>query len=117
MSSLSVCAGRQPAQDQQPRAHPRSDHARPHEIWSRARGADGEAPRCIRKDIVSLTPRAVVVHRPTEYDELIARHRTRGQAAFLLSSRGPETEEVEGRHARQLAAMTAVTSSRAVHWR
>ena len=46
---------------------------------------------------MSLTPRAVVVHRPTEYDELIARHGTRGQAAFFLSSRGRHIEEVERR--------------------
>jgi len=66
---------------------------------------------------VSLTPRAVIVHRPTEYDELIARHGTRGQAAFFLSGRGREIAEVEGRHARQLAAMTAVTSSLPLDWR
>lgn len=66
---------------------------------------------------MSLTPRAVVVHRPTEYEELIARHGTRGQAAFFLSSRGRHIEEVEQRHARQLAAMAAVTSSLPLHWR
>jgi hypothetical protein len=66
---------------------------------------------------VSLTPRAVVVHRPTEYDELIARHGTRGQAAFFLSSRGRQIEEVESRHARQVAAVTAVTSSLPLEWR
>ena len=66
---------------------------------------------------MTLTPRAVVVHRPTEYDELIARHGTRGQAAFFLSGRGRRIEEVEGRHARQLEAMTAVTSSLPLDWR
>ncbi len=66
---------------------------------------------------MSLTPRAVVVHRPTEYDELIARHGTRGQAAFFLSSRGRNIEEVESRHARQIAAMAAVTSSLPLEWR
>lgn len=66
---------------------------------------------------MSLTPRAVVVHRPTEYDELIARHGTRGQAAFFLSSRGRQIEEVERRHALQVAAMTAVTSSLPMDWR
>lgn len=66
---------------------------------------------------MSLTPRAVVVHRPTEYDELIARHGTRGQAAFFLSKRGRRIEEVERRHARQTEAMTAVTSSLPIDWR
>ena len=66
---------------------------------------------------MSLTPRAVVVHRPTEYEELIARHGTKGHAAFFLSSRGRSVEEVERRYALQLAAMTAVTSSLPMDWR
>jgi hypothetical protein len=66
---------------------------------------------------MSLTPRAVILHRPTEYDELIARHGTKGQAAFFLSSRGRNIEDVERRHALQLAAMTAVTSSLPMDWR
>lgn len=66
---------------------------------------------------MSLTPRAVVVHRPTEYEELIARHGTRGQAAFFLSSRGRQIEEVEHRHALQAAAMAGVTSSLPMDWR
>ncbi len=66
---------------------------------------------------MSLTPRAVVVHRPTELDELIARHGTRGQAAFFLSTRGRQIEEVERRHALQQAAMAAVTSSLPLDWR
>lgn len=37
---------------------------------------------------MSLAPRAVLVHRRTEYEELLARHGTHGQAAFFLSSRG-----------------------------
>jgi hypothetical protein len=30
---------------------------------------------------MSLAPRAVLVHRTTEYEELLARHGTHGQAA------------------------------------
>lgn len=37
---------------------------------------------------MSLAPRAVLVHRTTEYEELLARHGTHGQAAFFLTSRG-----------------------------
>ncbi len=66
---------------------------------------------------MSLTPRAVVVRRPTEFDELIARHGTLGQAAFFLSTRGRHIEEVEDRHRRQLAAITAVTASLPLEWR
>lgn len=37
---------------------------------------------------MSLAPRAVLVHRTTEYEELLARHGTHGQADYFLSSRG-----------------------------
>jgi hypothetical protein len=59
----------------------------------------------------------VVVRRPTEFDELIARHGTLGQAAFFLSTRGRHIEEVEDRHKRQLAAIRAVTASLPLEWR
>lgn len=36
---------------------------------------------------MSLPPRAVVVHRTTELTELVARHGTRQQAGFFLTSR------------------------------
>lgn len=66
---------------------------------------------------MSLTPRAVVVRRPTELDELIARHGTVGQAAFFLSTRGRQIEEVQDRHQRQVSAVTAVTASLPLEWR
>ncbi len=66
---------------------------------------------------MSLTPRAVVVRRPTELEELIARHGTRGQAAFFLSTRGRHIDEVEERHQRQQSAMTSVTSALPLDWR
>ena len=43
----------------------------------------------------TIAPRAVVVSRRTELDELLARHGTRGQAAFFLRTRGRDLEEVE----------------------
>ena len=43
----------------------------------------------------ALTPRVVVVRRPTEYEQLLARHATRGQAAFFLQTRGEAIEPVE----------------------
>lgn len=64
-----------------------------------------------------LTPRAVVVHRRTELDELLGRHGTRQQAAFFLSTRGRSLDEVELRHAAQQAALQAVSSSIPLEWR
>ena len=58
--------------------------------------------------IMSLAPRVVLVHRRTELEDLLARHGTRGQAAFFLATRGRHIEEVEERHQVQTRAMTAV---------
>lgn len=66
---------------------------------------------------MSLTPRAVLVHRRTELDELVARHGTRQQAAFFLRSRGRTIEEVEARHATQDAAMTSTAGAIPLDWR
>jgi hypothetical protein len=51
----------------------------------------------------------VVVLRPTDYQELVARHGTRDQAAFFLASRGRSLDDVESRHQRQEAALAAVS--------
>lgn len=66
---------------------------------------------------MTLTPRVVIVHRRTELDELLARHSTRGQAAFFLSSRGRRIEDVEARHAAMQQALTAVASAVPLDWR
>jgi hypothetical protein len=66
---------------------------------------------------MSLAPRAVLIHRRTELDELLARHGTRGQAAFFLSTRGRSLEEVEQRHAAQQAALSEVTAAVPADWR
>ncbi|WP_371495319.1 hypothetical protein OG871_07755 [Kitasatospora sp. NBC_00374] len=66
---------------------------------------------------MSLAPRAVVVHRRTEYEELIARHGSRGQAAFFLSTRGRTLDEVEQRHHRALAALAEVAAAVPLDWR
>lgn len=47
---------------------------------------------------MALAPRVVLVHRRTEYTELLARHATRGQAEFFLASRGRSITEVKDRH-------------------
>ena len=66
---------------------------------------------------MSLAPRVVMVHRPTELEELIERHGTRGQAAFFLSSRGRRIEEVEERHQLQAAAIRTMAAAIPVAWR
>ncbi|MEU1185325.1 hypothetical protein ABZ464_48515 [Streptomyces sp. NPDC005820] len=66
---------------------------------------------------MSLAPRAVLVHRTTEYEELVARHGTHGQAAFFLSSRGRDIEEVAERHRRTRRALAEVTSAIPLTWR
>jgi hypothetical protein len=47
---------------------------------------------------MSLVPRCVLVERPTEFRELLARHGTREQARFFLERRGLPIGEVEERH-------------------
>jgi hypothetical protein len=66
---------------------------------------------------VTLQPRAVVVHRRSEYDELIARHGTRQQAAFFLQTRGRTLDEVIARHEALRAAMQTATSAIPPDWR
>ncbi|MGW1951399.1 hypothetical protein ACWCPI_01330 [Streptomyces sp. NPDC001920] len=66
---------------------------------------------------MSLAPRVVLVHRRTEYEELVARHGTHGQAVFFLSSRGRGIEEVAERHRRTRRALAEVTSAIPLTWR
>ncbi|MFJ5971458.1 hypothetical protein [Streptomyces sp. NPDC093060] len=66
---------------------------------------------------MSLAPRAVLVHRTTEYEKLVARHGTHGQAAFFLASRGRDIEEVAERHRRARGALAEVTSAVPLTWR
>lgn len=66
---------------------------------------------------MSLAPRVVLVHRTTEYEELVARHGTHGQAAFFLASRGRDIEEVAERHRRTRQALTEVASAIPLTWR
>ncbi|MGW5462599.1 hypothetical protein [Streptomyces sp. NPDC003996] len=66
---------------------------------------------------MSLAPRAVLVHRTTEYEELVARHGTHGQAAFFLASRGRYIEEVAERHRRTRRALAEVTAAVPPTWR
>lgn len=66
---------------------------------------------------MSLAPRAVLVHRTTEYEELVARHGTHGQAAFFLASRGRDIGEIAERHRRTRRALAEVTAAIPLTWR
>ncbi|GGW52785.1 NAD(+)/NADH kinase [Streptomyces xantholiticus] len=66
---------------------------------------------------MSLAPRAVLVHRSTEYEELLARHGTRGQAEFFLTSRGRSIREVAERHHRTQRALADVSAAVPLQWR
>ncbi len=65
----------------------------------------------------TLPPRVVLVHRRTEFAELLDRHGTRGQADFFLRSRGRRVEEVAARHQDIEAAITAVAAAIPGQWR
>lgn len=66
---------------------------------------------------MTLAPRAVLVHRRTELQELVERHGTHGQAAFFLTSRGRRIEEVEARHHLVQAAIATVAAAIPAAWR
>jgi NAD kinase len=66
---------------------------------------------------MTLAPRAVLVHRRTELDELLERHATRAQAAFFLATRGRHIEDLEARHQAVTAAIAMVSSAIPADWR
>lgn len=68
-------------------------------------------------EVASATPRAVLVTRPTEYESLLARHATHGQARFFLETRGGSIEEVHRRHLRFTEAVSIVQRAIPVTWR
>lgn len=62
-------------------------------------------------------PRVVLVTRSSEYQGLLARHATREQARFFLTSRGQSLDEVEARHRVLEDAIQAVSSAIPTDWR
>ncbi|ACY97923.1 MULTISPECIES: NAD(+)/NADH kinase [Thermomonospora] len=66
---------------------------------------------------MTLAPRAVVVHRRTEYEELLARHGSRGQAEFFLRCRGRDIAPIAAAHAAIGAALAQVTAAIPLSWR
>lgn len=61
-------------------------------------------------------PRVVVVHRRTEYEELVARHGTRGQAEFFLASRRQDLAVLQERHDHTEAALATVSAGIPGDW-
>ena len=66
---------------------------------------------------MSLRPRAVVVRRTSEFDELVARHGTAQQADFFLRQRGRAIDELLDRNRALEAALGAVRGAVPVDWR
>ena len=66
---------------------------------------------------MTLPPRAVVVHRASELDELVDRHGTRGQVEFFLRTRGRTLADVQARHDALHEALRAVSAAIPPEWR
>lgn len=66
---------------------------------------------------MALAPRAVVVHRPSELDELVERHGTRGQVEFFLRTRGRDLADVQARHDALDDALRTVRAAVPADWR
>jgi hypothetical protein len=66
---------------------------------------------------VTVAPRALVVTRPTEYEELLAHHGTVQQARFFLHHRGQSLDEIARRHRLVRAALHAALAAIPFDWR
>lgn len=62
------------------------------------------------------TPRVVIVRRSTEFDELLARHSTVGQAEFVLRTRGQDLAPIAERHRSTVDAIAAVRAAIPGDW-
>lgn len=66
---------------------------------------------------MSLQPRVVLIHRRSEYEEMLMRHGTRQQAAFFLETRGRRIEELGVRHVLTQRAREVVAGAIPADWR
>ena len=64
-----------------------------------------------------MVPRCVLIERPTEYQELLARHGTREQASFFLTRRGENIDEPAARHEQQRRHRQQVLAAVPPEWR
>lgn len=65
----------------------------------------------------TLPPRAVVVTRPSELDQMLARHATRGQVDFFLRTRNRSLEQLDQTHDLLDNAVRTVVASIPTNWR
>ena len=65
----------------------------------------------------TLSPRAVLVTREDDYDLLLARHATRGQAEFFLRARRQTVDEADERHRKVGTALATVRAGIPRDWR
>ena len=65
----------------------------------------------------ALVPRVVIVTRETEYEQLLARHATRGQAEFFLAERGQSIDLIEERDKQHRSALHRLISAIPGDWR
>lgn len=65
----------------------------------------------------TITPRAVFVTRETDYELLLARHATREQARFFLTTRGQRIEDLERHHDQLHATLRAARAAVPDTWR
>ncbi len=66
---------------------------------------------------MTLQPRAVLIHRRSEYDEMIRRHGTRQQAAFFLDARGGSIDDLADRNQALTNSIDRVVSAIPPTWR
>ena len=64
-----------------------------------------------------MVPRCVLIERPTEYQELLARHGTRDQARFFLAQRGQRIEDLSERHEQHRRYHQQVLAAVPPEWR
>ncbi len=65
----------------------------------------------------TINPRAVFVTRETDYERLLARHATRGQARFFLETREQDIDVIEDRHRQLHATLQAGRAAVPSDWR
>lgn len=66
---------------------------------------------------MTLEPRAVLVHRTSEYTELLNRHATHQMAKFYLASRGRDIAALQRRHDQQTQDLERLATAVPRHWR
>jgi NAD kinase len=65
----------------------------------------------------ATTPRAVFVTRESDYEQLLARHATQGQARFFLETRGQSLDLLEVRHRQLQHTVKAARAAVPPEWR